>query len=151
LTEPAAVAERLRAAGSRVTGQRLAVADALATAGRPQSAEELWRRLRSRHAGIGRATVFRTLETLVGAGAARRFEPEGHASTYVACRPGHHHHLVCTACGAVSEIGEAYVSPIAERVARDTGFAVDDARIDFYGRCAGCAARDPGSLEGRTV
>jgi Fur family ferric uptake transcriptional regulator len=133
-----AVAERLRAAGSRVTGQRLAVADALASARRPQSAEELWRRLRARHPGIGRATVFRTLEALVAADVARRFEPEGHVSTYVACRPGHHHHLVCTDCGSVSEIGEAYVSPLSERVARDFGFQVDDARIDFYGRCAGC-------------
>jgi Fe2+ or Zn2+ uptake regulation protein len=138
-----AVAERLRAAGSRVTGQRLAVADALASARRPQSAEELWHRLRARHPGIGRATVFRTLEALVAADVARRFEPEGHASTYVACRPGHHHHLVCTDCGSVAEIGEAYVSPLAERVARDTGFVVDDARIDFYGRCAGCAVNPP--------
>lgn len=133
-----AVAARLRAAGERVTGQRLAVAEALAAARRPQSAEELWRRLRTRDAGVGRATVFRTLEALVGAGVARRFEAESHGSTYVACQPEHHHHLVCTECGAVAEIGEAYVSPLAQRVARDTGFEVDDARIDFYGRCADC-------------
>jgi Fur family ferric uptake transcriptional regulator len=140
-----AVAERLRAAGERVTGQRLAVADALAAARRPQSAEELWRRLRARHAGLGRATVFRTLEALVGAGVARRFETETHASTYVACQPGHHHHLVCTDCGAVAVIGEAYVSPLAQRVARDTGFEVDDARIDFYGRCSDCARTGAGA------
>jgi Fur family ferric uptake transcriptional regulator len=133
------VADRLRAAGERVTGQRLAVAEALSGARRPQSAEELWRRLRVRHPGLGRATVFRTLETLVGAGVARRFETESHASTYVACHSGHHHHLVCTACGSVTEVGETYVSPLASRVARDTGFELDDARIDFYGRCARCA------------
>lgn len=139
----AAVAARLRAAGTRVTGQRVAVADALAAAGEPQSAEELWRRLRARRSGIGRATVFRTLEALVAAGLARRFEPAGHASTYVACRSGHHHHLVCTGCGDVAEIGEAYVGPLAERVARDTGFLVDDARVDFYGRCAACGDAAP--------
>ena len=140
MSQPA-VADRLRAAGSRVTGQRLAVADALGSAGRPQSAEELWRRLRARRPGIGRATVFRTLEALVSAGVARRFEPEGHASTYVACRPGHHHHLVCTSCGTVAEIGEAYVGPLADQVTRDTGFVIDDARIDFYGRCGSCGGR----------
>ena len=135
----AAVAERLRAAGERVTAQRLAVAEALAGAGRPQSADELWRRLRLRRSGVGRATIFRTLEALVGAGVARRFETESHASTYAACQPGHHHHLVCTACGAVEEIGESYISPLAERVERGTGFVVDEARIDLYGRCGGCA------------
>lgn len=140
------VTERLRAAGERVTAQRLAVAETLATSRRPQSAEELWRRLRARHGEIGRATVFRSLEALVGAGVARRFEPEGHASTYVACRAGHHHHLVCTGCGDVEEVDEALVLPLVEGMQAATGFEVDDARIDFYGRCAGCAARDaPGS------
>jgi Fur family ferric uptake transcriptional regulator len=134
-----AVAERLRAAGERVTAQRLAVAEALDAARRPQSAEELWRRLRATRRDVGRATVFRSLEALVGAGAARRFEPEGHASTYVACRPGHHHHLVCTDCGDVEEIGEALVGPLTRGVEAATGFVVDDARIDFYGRCARCA------------
>jgi Fe2+ or Zn2+ uptake regulation protein len=132
-------AERLRAAGERVTSQRLAVADALSAAARPQSAEELWRAVRAGEGDIGRATVFRTLEALVAAGVARRLEPEGHVSTYVACRPQHHHHLACIGCGRVEEIGESYVRPVAERVAADTGFVIDDARMDFYGRCADCA------------
>lgn len=136
------VADRLRAAGGRVTAQRMAVAESLATSRRPQSAEELWRRLRTRHGGIGRATVFRTLEALVAAGVARRFEPEGHASTYVACRAGHHHHLVCTECGDVAEVNEALIRPLVDGMQGATGFEIDDARVDFYGRCASCAAKD---------
>jgi Fe2+ or Zn2+ uptake regulation protein len=135
----AAAADRLRAAGERVTPQRLAVAEALSAAGRPQSAEELWRRMRVGHGGIGRATVFRTLEALVGAGVARRLELENHGSAYVACAANHHHHLACTGCGRVLEIDESYLRGIASRVASDTGFVIDDARIDFYGRCVGCA------------
>jgi Fe2+ or Zn2+ uptake regulation protein len=34
------------------------------------------------------------------------------------------------------------VLPVAERLASDTGFVIDDARLDFYGRCAACAGRD---------
>ena len=48
------------AAGQRVTLQRLLVADALATAGRQLTAQELWQRVRRRSPRIGRATVFRT-------------------------------------------------------------------------------------------
>ena len=136
------VADRLRAAGERVTSQRLAVAETLATSRRPQSAEDLWRRLRARHGEIGRATVFRTLEALVAAGVARRFEPEGHASTYVACRAGHHHHLVCTGCGSVEEVDEALIRPMVEGMRAATGFEIEDARIDFYGRCSRCTAED---------
>lgn len=133
-----AAADRLSAAGERVTRQRLLVADALAAAGRQLTAEQLYRGLRRRVPGIGRATVFRTLETLVDAGVARRLELEGHVYAYVACLPAHHHHIACTRCGRVDEIDEAYVTPIAERLAQEMGFEIDDARLDFYGRCATC-------------
>ena len=133
-----AAGDRLVAAGERVTRQRLQVANMLAAAGRQLTAEEVYERLRGRVPSIGRATVFRSLETLVEAGLARRLELEGHVYAYVACLPQHHHHLACTNCGRVEEIDEAYVRPIAERVARDMGFQIDDARLDFYGRCANC-------------
>lgn len=133
--------ERLREAGERVTRQRIAVADALGAVGRQVSAQELYRRLRRRDPSIGRATVFRTLEALVAAGVARRLELDGHVYGYVACRPEHHHHLACDRCGRVEEIDEAYIRPVAERVALDLGFRIDDARVDFYGLCASCARK----------
>ena len=135
-----AAADRLTAAGERVTRQRLLVANALAAAGRQLTAEQLYRNLGRREAGIGRATIFRTLETLVDAGVARRLELDGHVYAYVACLPAHHHHIACTRCGRVEEIDEAYVTPIAARLAEEMGFEIDDARLDFYGRCSTCRA-----------
>ena len=134
-------AARLREAGERVTRQRLAVADALTAAGRQLSAQELYRRIHRRDPSIGRATVFRTLEALVVAGVARRLELDGHVYGYVACRPEHHHHLACDRCGRVEDIDEAYIRPVAERVAANLGFRIDDARVDFYGLCESCARR----------
>jgi Fur family transcriptional regulator, ferric uptake regulator len=137
-----AAGDRLSAAGERVTRQRLLVANALAADGRQLTADQLYRRLRQQEPGIGRATVFRTLETLVEAGVARRLELDGHVYAYVACLPEHHHHLACTHCGRVEEIDEAYIRPIAERLTREMGFEIDDARLDFYGRCATCRAEE---------
>jgi Fur family transcriptional regulator, ferric uptake regulator len=134
-------ADRLREAGERVTRQRLAVADALTAAGRQVSAQDLYSRLHEHDPGIGRATVFRTLEALVTAGVARRLELDGHIYGYVACRPEHHHHLACDRCGRVEEIDEAYIRPVSERIATSLGFRIDDARVDFYGLCASCARR----------
>jgi Fur family transcriptional regulator, ferric uptake regulator len=135
-------AERLAAAGERVTRQRLLVADRLAAADGQLTADELYRGLRRSEPSIGRATVFRTLERLVEAGVARRLELEGHVYAYVACRPAHHHHLACTVCGRVEEIDEGYVLAMAARVARDKGFEIDDARLDFYGRCSRCRSTE---------
>jgi Fur family ferric uptake transcriptional regulator len=134
-----ATADRLRKAGGRVTPQRLQVAEALGAVGRQVTAGELFDHLRQRHPTIGRATVFRTLEALVAAGAARRLEQDGHVYAYVACRPEHHHHLACDRCGRVEEIGESVVAAMAERVRDELGFRIDDARIDFYGLCARCS------------
>lgn len=133
-----AAGPRLAAAGERVTAQRVLIAERLAAAGRQLTATELYARVRRDEPTIGRATVFRTLETLVEAGVVRRLEQDGHVYAYVACQPEHHHHLACTVCGRVEEIDEAWVRPIAERVAAERGFEIDDARLDFYGRCARC-------------
>ena len=133
-------ADRLRDAGGRVTRQRLLVADALRSMARQVTAQELYDHLRLRDPRIGRATVFRTLEALVSAGVARRLERDGHVYGYVACRPEHHHHVACDRCGRVEEIGEGYIAEMAERLSADLGFQIDDARLDFYGRCARCSA-----------
>lgn len=137
MSSPATV-QRLRTAGERVTPQRLAIAEALVDAGSQLTAQELYKRVRRRHPSIGRATIFRTLEALVASGVARRLEQEGHVYGYVACRAEHHHHLSCTACGRVVEIGEAYIRSLADRLSAELGFEIDDARLDFYGRCADC-------------
>jgi len=133
-------AARLAAAGERVTQQRLVVAETLARAGRQLTAGELYERVRDAQPSLGRATVFRTVERLVEAGVARRLELDRHVYAYVACQPEHHHHLSCTSCGRVEEIPELWVQSIARRATEDLGFEIDDARLDFYGRCSACRA-----------
>jgi Fur family ferric uptake transcriptional regulator len=133
-------AARLTAAGERVTQQRLVVAETLARAGRQLTAGELYERVRDAQPSLGRATVFRTVERLVEAGVARRLELDRHVYAYVACQPEHHHHLSCTSCGRVEEIPELWVQSIAKRATEDLGFEIDDARLDFYGRCSACRA-----------
>jgi len=123
-----------------VTQQRLVVADALTRSGRQLTAAELYEIVRKTQPSLGRATVFRTVERLAEAGVARRLELDGHVYAYVACEPEHHHHLACTGCGRVEEIPESWVTPIAARAAKRLGFEIDDARVDFYGRCSACRA-----------
>jgi Fur family ferric uptake transcriptional regulator len=137
------LAPRLSAVGERVTRQRLLVAQALAAAGEQLSAQELYERIRTDHPEVGRATVFRALEALVSAGAARRLERPGHVYAYVSCDPDHHHHLVCVQCGKVEEIGERYVGQLSQAISRRYRFEIADATLDFYGRCASCQQASP--------
>src|SRR5687768_13033967 len=86
------IPRRLAAGGRRRTEQRVVVAEALASAKRALSAQELYDRIRTSHPTIGRATVYRALEQQVEDGMASRFEREGHVSAYIACDAEHHHH-----------------------------------------------------------
>src|SRR5437879_9898078 len=136
----------LQQTGVRLTPQRLAIAGLLSQTGKEASAQEVYDRVRRRHPYIGRATVFRSLETLVSAGLAQRLERPGHVSAYVWCEPGHHHHLICTTCRTVEDLDEEAVAPLAETIARQRGFRVDHATLDFYGECRTCSSRARSSL-----
>ena len=136
----------LQQTGVRLTPQRLAIAAVLAQTGKECSAQELYDRVRKKHAYIGRATVFRSLDRLVSAGLAQRLERPGHVSAYVWCEPGHHHHLICTTCRTVEDLGEESVAPLVETISRQRGFRVDHATLDFYGECRSCSSRSRSSL-----
>jgi Fur family ferric uptake transcriptional regulator len=135
----ASAAELLTAAGQRLTAQRIAVADALLRSRRTVTAQELHERLRRRHPLLGRATVFRTLDLLVDAGLAQRFERAGQAGAYIACAPTHHHHLVCRGCGVTSEIDDTEIRGLVESVRTRHGFVLDHGALDFHGLCRRCA------------
>jgi len=140
-----AAQEALQKTGVRLTPQRLAIAAVLEQTGKETSALELYERVRKKHAYIGRATVFRSLDMLVGAGLAQRLERPGHVSAYIWCESGHHHHLICTTCRTVEDLDEAAVAPLAEAIALEHGFRVDHATLDFYGECRTCASRNAGA------
>jgi Fur family ferric uptake transcriptional regulator len=140
IATPSTVRDRLAAQGHRLTLQRMIVAGALARARRTVSAQELYDSLRAEHPLLGRATVFRTLDFLVEAGLAQRFEAEGHVHVYTSCAGNHHHHLVCRICGSTTEINDTAVNQLIDAVHGEYSFALDHDALDFYGTCAACAA-----------
>jgi Fur family ferric uptake transcriptional regulator len=56
---------------------------------------------------------------------------------------GHHHHLVCVDCGAVSDFelaerAEAILHDLADEVARDNGYEARGHALEIEGRCREC-------------
>ena len=135
------IPKRITAGGRRLTHQRVIVAEALASARRALSAQELYDRIKSAHPRLGRATVYRALEAQVQDGMASRFEREGHVSAYISCDAEHHHHLVCTRCQRVEDLAEDVVAPMLASVGRRHDFQVDHAALDLYGLCESCRKR----------
>jgi len=127
-------------AGYRLTEPRRALATLIADQDGHFTAAELVAIARTRRLGVGRATVFRTLETLEEIGAIERLDLPTGEHAYVGCEPAHHHHIVCSRCGRSVEIDDAGLRPVVREVARQTGFRVDEHRLELFGLCPTCRA-----------
>lgn len=139
-TEPTAA---LRAAGLRVTGQRVAVLGALDHAraeARHLTAAEVATAARGRTAGISTQAVYDCLDALTHAGLVRRIEPAGRPALYETRVGDNHHHLVCRACGHTVDVDCTHGAAPCLTPDADHGFVVDEAEVLFWGVCPACAA-----------
>lgn len=129
-------------AGRRPTRQQAAVAELLDRSDDFLSAQTVHARLRDAGEGVGLATVYRTLQSMVEAGAVDVLRTDDGEAVYRACSTHHHHHLVCRACGRTVEVEGPAVETWADRVAGDHGFSDVTHTIEIFGTCADCATAE---------
>lgn len=87
--------------------------------------------------GLSRATVYRTLETLVELGLAVRIAHPGWEVRYDP-RVDQHHHMVCDRCGAVRDF-ESRALDHLPMPPRSSGFHARRYTVQFRGLCASCS------------
>ena len=127
--------ERLEDTGHRLTAPRRAVLDAIVSGKRPFTIEELSEQLPN----IGRATVFRTVKLLHELDIVCRVPLEDGGVRYEHSLSGrHHHHLICSECGSVTEFSDPTLDAAIEQNATTAGFELDSHSAELYGRCASC-------------
>jgi len=122
-----AVAARLADRAGRYTGSRRDLIQALADAGRPLTVDEI----------VDRSPKQRVVRRLAGVGDLARFE-------LTEALVGHHHHLACQVCGAMTDV---HLSPDLERrleralddIAAAEGFTLSSHVLDAVGVCEDCA------------
>ena len=136
-----AVLRQLGDAGRRRTSPRKEVIAAALKRRVPFTAQQLVAELRP--TGVGRATVFRTLDLLVSLGALARIhgvEAGVRSMRYTPCAPSHHHHLVCQACGRVEELAAKALDQRIAATARGHGFRPLGHTVEIVGLCPDCRA-----------
>jgi len=98
--------------------------------------QDLWTAMRASGDTTGLATIYRALHALTDAGLVHQFRRDTE-TTYRACDPGHHDHLVCRTCGRVQERRTGGLDHQLSQLSQD-GFAAEDCLIEIYGRCSTC-------------
>lgn len=125
--------------GLRATRQRLRVLELLAEEPNDATAQEIHERLRERGERVGLATVYRTLAALSERGAVDMLSHRPGEICYRLCGEGHHHHLVCSVCHRVVELGECELEPWLDGLAATHGFRVTTHSVEVTGVCGECA------------
>jgi Fur family ferric uptake transcriptional regulator len=138
---------RLRGAGVRVTSTRLAV---LATVrdGDHLPVDEITRRVRRRLGSVSTQAVYDVLHALDRVGLVRRIQPAGSPARYEARVGDNHHHAVCRACGAVTDVDCDVGEAPCLVPSRPAGHVIDEAEVIYWGLCPSCIA-DPTAPEER--
>src|SRR5437763_9857246 len=147
----------LRPAGSKRSTKREQILGAFLEQEGHLSADDLFSLVRSKHPGIGRATVYRTLQWMVDQGLARKVDfGEGRSRFEPTYRHPRHFHLICEKCHRTSEFLSSDVESLMEEIAGARNFEAKQAVVQIIGTCEECrtgASTTPGSskLDGKTT
>lgn len=126
--------------GLPMTMQRRVVLEAVLSRDDHPTADQILDEVRRRLPSISRTTVYRVLETLVGAGvimrichpgSAARFDPKIHQ----------HHHLVCAHCESVVDLEDRRLHGVPWPDVRRFGFEITEYHIHYRGVCRHCRTK----------
>ena len=125
-------------AGYRLTGPRRALAHLIGARNGHFTAEDLMAFSREARLGVGRATVFRSLDILAELGVIERLDLPTGEHAFVACEAAHHHHVVCSSCGRATWAADHGLEQVAAEIGSETGYRIDTHRLELFGLCAEC-------------
>src|SRR5215204_3076182 len=139
MDEPLPDVSGLRPAGGKRSSKRDRILNIFLRQKGHLSADELCDLVRREDAGIGRATVYRTLQWMVNAGIARKVDfGEGRSRFEPSYRHPRHFHLVCNECHRSSEFLSSDVEGLIEEIASARNFVPEQTIIQVFGTCQEC-------------
>ncbi|MCL4560479.1 MAG: transcriptional repressor [Chloroflexi bacterium] len=131
----------LQHSGLRLTPQRMAICELLAATDRHPTALWIYEQLRPRYPSLSLATVYHTLEALVGLGAINELGSAGDGTVHYDANVQPHINLACVSCHRVIDLPSEHIEHVASEVKDASGYRLFGARILYYGLCPECQAK----------
>lgn len=123
--------------GIAVTHQRQVLYEVMKSMHGHPSPEEVYAKVRKKIPAISLATVYKNIHLFVESGVFREVSMH-HGSVRVEMNGDAHHHMVCSRCKAITDIGEDELGLVAKRNKLPGGFLVERYAVDVIGVCAKC-------------
>lgn len=141
LTERKIVAT-LRQHGYKLTPQRRVVIETITSSQDHLTPAAIYEKVHQDHPGIGLVTIYRTLDILARLELICELHAGGSCHSYTTSTPEQHHHLICSNCGEVIDFTGYDLTPLEQRLSRETGFEIEGRLLEFTGRCQNCRKQD---------
>ena len=132
------IADKLSELGYRLTPQRVMILAAIENSDHHISVEEIYAQIAAKYPQVNISTVYRTLELLEQLGLVTETDLGGGRVRYHPVDKGHHHHLVCQECGAISDLDESLLSSLKNTLLREYKFSADLRHLAIFGYCVNC-------------
>ncbi len=132
---------RLKERGLKSTAQRDDIARVFFELGHHISAEELHAEVKKINPHVGYATIYRTLRLLKECELLYERHFDEAQARYEAVGERHHDHFICERCGRIIEFENASIERMQNIVARNLGVTLTHHKMELYGICADCHAR----------
>lgn len=130
--------QALQDQGLKLTRSRMAVLQVLGATSEHLKVAEVHRRAREIEAGVGLASVYRTMDLLARLRLVKHVHVEHRHRHYARLSEQHGHHLVCNGCGLVVEFNDCELDRLTRALARRTKFRIEGHCMDFFGQCRDC-------------
>jgi Fur family peroxide stress response transcriptional regulator len=128
----------LRSEGKRITPQRTAICQMLATTDSHPTANQIYEQLKVEFSSLSLATVYNTLDTLVNLGLVNILGAAGDAAEHYDADTDPHINLACVSCHRVIDLPSHYIHHLDEEVETNSNFKLLGARVMYYGVCPEC-------------
>ena len=124
----------------RSTRQQTAILETLEGLDEFRSAQDIYLALTKKKFKVGLATVYRTLQKMAEKEQIDVIRGSDGETLYRHCGQGegHHHHLICRACGLTITVEGPAIELWAEKMAKNNGFKDVSHQVDIFGLCKAC-------------
>lgn len=121
----------------RITPQRVAILEFLASATSHPTAEDIYRAIEVKFPGMSVATVYNNLRLFTEIGFVKEMN-YGDSSSRFDFHTEPHYHAICRKCGKVADFHYPGLEDVEMAAQQLTGYTISSHRLEVYGLCPDC-------------
>lgn len=124
--------------GFRITKTRTSILKLFYESNKPLSPSSILSLLHQAQISVNKTTVYREIDFLLSQKIIMRVKIDSTSDLYEPTHRPHHHHAICTDCGAIEDLIFKREHSFIKEAQTQTSITIKDHALEFYGLCQNC-------------